>query len=360
VVVAEASGSTPAVDPKDFSWVAPVDVWLTPLLNGHVLMPRDVSEPAEAAARPRRIVVVGDVITDIVAMLASPLAGGSDTPAEIRVTGGGQAANTAAWLAWQGEPVTLVASVGDDEPGRVWLAELTGLGVHCATRRQRHEPTGTAIVLVRGESRTMITQRGANLRLAAEDIDAALAGAPGCRHLHLSGYLLLDAASRGAGLRALAVARERGLTVSVDAASAGPLRDAGGAAFLSWVRGADLLLANVDEAAVLSGGRPAEPAALALALTVAARNVVVKLGAAGAVWAVADAAAGGTGSVVTSAAPPARMVDPTGAGDAFAAGLLAAWLAGAGVRAALERGNRLGALAVSTMGARPAAGGDGS
>jgi sugar/nucleoside kinase (ribokinase family) len=310
----------------------------------------------------RQVVVVGDVITDIIVMPQAPVASGSDTPAQIRVIGGGQAANTAAWLAWLGAPVTLVASVGDDEFGRARLAELAGLGVRCAVPRCPLEPTGTAIVLVHGENRTMITQRGANRRLAAQDVDAALAEALDCAHLHLSGYPLLDAASRGAGLRALAAARERGMTVSVDAASERPLREAGPAAFLSWVDGVDLLVANLDEAAVLAGGQPATPATpagLALALTSTARNVVVKLGAAGAVWAVADGAAGGTGSVVTAAAaPPVRMVDPTGAGDAFAAGLLAAWLAGAGVRAALERGNRLGALAVSAMGARPAAGGN--
>ena len=56
----------------------------------------------------------------------------------------------------------------------------------------------------------MITDRGANLLLDPADVDAALAAAPDARHLHLSGYTLLDAGSRGAGLRALAAAREQG------------------------------------------------------------------------------------------------------------------------------------------------------
>ncbi|MFD0823498.1 PfkB family carbohydrate kinase, partial [Micromonospora zhanjiangensis] len=59
-----------------------------------------------------RIVVVGDVVTDVLAVLAGPLVTGSDTRADIRLTGGGQAANTAAWLARLGAPVTLVGAVG--------------------------------------------------------------------------------------------------------------------------------------------------------------------------------------------------------------------------------------------------------
>lgn len=283
--------------------------------------------------------------TDLIAVLHSRLTAGSDTPAGIRLTGGGQAANTAAWLAWQGHRVTLIAAVGDDEPGQARLAELTGIGVRCAVRRCSRAPTGTVIVLVEGGDRTMITQRGANLSLTAEDVDAALLAAPDHRHLHLSAYPLLDEASRGAGLRALALARERRMSVSVDAASAQPLRRAGPDAFLGWVRGIDLLLANADEAAVLTGGEDAEPAARALTAT--ARNVIVKLGPAGALW------AGPDGSLVRSPAPRALVADPTGAGDAFAAGVLAAWVAGVSPREALGRAVRLGATAAAAVGARP-------
>jgi ribokinase len=295
---------------------------------------------------PSRIVVVGDVITDVLAVLAAPLAAGSDTPATIRSSGGGQAANTAAWLAAQGVAVTLVGAVGDDDAGRARVAELEGCGVGCAVERHPGCATGTVIVLTADGERTMVSERGANLRLSAEHVDRALAGAPDARHLHLSAYTLLDAASRGAGLRALAAARERGLTTSVDAASAAPLRRVGAAAFLAWVRDVDLLLVNADEAGVLAGGM--DPAAQARVLSASARRVVVKRGAAGAVWV--------DRSATVSVAPARRVavVDVTGAGDAFAAGLLAAWLDGASPEAALARAGDLGALAVSTIGARPA------
>ncbi|TDB69809.1 carbohydrate kinase family protein, partial [Micromonospora sp. KC723] len=223
--------------------------------------------------RPSRVVVVGDLITDVVAVLAGPLATGSDTGAAIRVVGGGQAANTAAWIAAQGAPVTLVGAVGDDDAGRDRVAELERVGVECAVEVHRGVPTGTVIVLATGDERTMVTERGANLRLTTGHVERALA-APDAAHLHLSGYPLLDAASRPAGLAALAAARARGLTTSVDAASAAPLRRAGAAAFLSWVRDVDLLLVNADEAGVLAGGL--DPEAQARALSVSARRVVVK------------------------------------------------------------------------------------
>ncbi|WP_433533431.1 carbohydrate kinase family protein [Micromonospora sp. CA-263727] len=290
--------------------------------------------------------VVGDVITDVLAVLAAPLAAGSDTPAAIRLTGGGQAANTASWLAAQGVPVTLVGAVGRDAAGEDRIAELTAAGVDCAVERIAGCATGTVIVLAAGDERTMITERGANVRLRPGHVDAALAGAPDAAHLHLSGYTLLDADSRPAGLHALAAARERGLTTSVDAASAAPLRAVGAAAFLSWVREVDLLLVNTDEATVLAGGL--DPAAQGRALVAVARQVVVKRGGAGATW--VDRA----GTRATSPARRVAVIDVTGAGDAFAAGLLAAGLAGATPEAALERATDLGAAAVSQIGARPA------
>jgi sugar/nucleoside kinase (ribokinase family) len=118
---------------------------------------------------------------------------------------------------------------------------------------------------------------------------------------------------------------------SVDAASAAPLRRVG-PAFLDWLAGVDLLLANADEAAVLG---PARVGAL-----------VVKRGELGATWTAGD-------ETITVPAPPVAVVDTTGAGDAFAAGLLAARLRGESVEAALTAAVALGSRAVGQLGARP-------
>jgi sugar/nucleoside kinase (ribokinase family) len=283
-----------------------------------------------------RIVVVGDVMTDVLAVHGSPVDTGTDTEAHIELTGGGSAANTAAWLADLGVPVTLVSVVGTDPAGTARLDELRSAGVHCAIRRTREAPTGTVVVLSRAGERSMLADRGANATVSTVDIDTALAEAPDATHLHLSGYVLLDDRSRAAGRYALRAAQERGLSTSVDAASAGPLRRMGGELFLAWVRGIDLLLANADEALEL----PAE-------LADHVRYSVIKRGAEGAVWSARDEPR------VEVPAEPAHVVDVTGAGDAFAAGLLTSWCAGAGPEDALRAGAHLGARAVSTPGARP-------
>ena len=290
---------------------------------------------------PGRVIVVGDIVTDVLAVYSGPLATGTDTAAAIALTAGGSAANTAAWLAHAGTPVTLVGVVGADAAGADRVAELAAAGVDCAVRRADGAATGTVVVLSESGERTMLCDRGANALLSTVDIEAALDGAAGAVHLHLSGYALFDEASRAAGRYALSEARRRGLTTSVDAASAGPLRRVGAEAFLDWVHGVDLLLANADEAVALAG--TADPAEL----TGSARQVVVKRGAEGAGW-----AAAGTGTRWI-AAQPATALDVTGAGDAFAAGLLSAWLAGAEPADALRAGARLGARAVSRTGARP-------
>lgn len=302
--------------------------------------------------RPRagqRVLVVGDLVTDVVAVTDRPPAVGTDTPARIRITGGGQAANTAAWLATLGVPVTLVAAVGDDPVGRQRCAELATLGVDCAVRRVPGVATGTLVVLATGAERSMLADRGASDHLRPVDVARALADRPDTGHLHLSGYALLGAGSRAAARQALALAAGDGLTTSVDAASAAPLRQVGAATFRQWVRGVDLLLANQDEATVLAGasgaGRTGDP------LRGLAGAVVVKRGPAGAVW---RDRAGGAVEAPAVELDPATVVDPTGAGDAFAAGLLAAWLAGADPAAALRAAARAGAAAVVNPGARPA------
>ncbi|GIF18388.1 sugar/nucleoside kinase (ribokinase family) [Actinoplanes tereljensis] len=289
------------------------------------------------------MIVVGDLVTDVLVEHSGPIQIGSDTNASITVRGGGQAANTAAWLAHAGVPVTLVAAVGDDPAGRDRVAELVAAGVRCAVRAHVGAPTGSVVVLAGPDERTMITDRGASLLLEPADVVAAITAST-ARHLHLSGYPLLHDGSRAAGLAALAAASDRGMTTSVDAASAAPLRSVGAEAFLTWVRGTDLLLCNADEADVLAG--PGSAAAQADRLAATVRNVVVKQGAAGACWA-------GDGQIWRGRSTRVPMKDPTGAGDAFAAGLIASWCSGGTPQAALAAGAALGAEAVAKVGARP-------
>jgi ribokinase len=286
-----------------------------------------------------RIVVLGDVMLDVVARVEGPLAPGSDAPARIELLGGGSGANVAAWLASAGADAVLVGAVGDDARGRAARAELEAGGVEARLAVDGERATGTCIVLVApGGERTMVPDAGANAGLEPSDLpDDAFA--PG-GHLHVAGYALLRDGSRGAALAAIERARARGMSVSIDPSSAALLS----AAFLDLAAGADLLLPNVDEATALTGEAGPERAAARLAERVP--EVVVTLGPAGALW---------TDGVDVARAPaaPARVVDSTGAGDAFAAGQLAARTAGAPPEEALAAGCRLAAAAVATSGARP-------
>ncbi|RST21649.1 sugar kinase, partial [Streptomyces sp. WAC04770] len=121
--------------------------------------------------------------------------------------------------------------------------------------------TATVIALVDAAAeRTFLTDSGAVLRLTAEDFAPPMLDGMGW--LHLSGYLLFAATSRAAARLALETARERGIPVSVDPASAGFLAELGPKRFLEYAEGAELLLPNADEARLLTGvPEPAEAAA---------------------------------------------------------------------------------------------------
>ncbi len=290
-----------------------------------------------------RIYCLGDLMVDVLARLPGPLAIGTDTPAPITVLGGGSAANTAAWLAAVGATATFIGRIGADAHGRAQRDALAELGLDLALSVDPELPTGTCIVLVDGAGeRTMVPDTGANAALGAADVPTAAFRAG--EHLHVSGYALFGGA-RPAALHALAAARSTGMTVSVGAASAGPLRAAGARTFLDWVGSGTLLFANRDEAAVLTGR--SEPAAAAQTLARQVGTALVTCGADGAIH------SDGT-RTERVAAPAMEIVDSTGAGDAFAAGVLAALTRGAGWPEAVGDGQDLAAVACRTVGARPA------
>jgi ribokinase len=289
------------------------------------------------------VVVVGDLMSDVVAWASAPLAHASDTPAQITTHPGGGGANVAARLASLGVPTLLVSRIGNDPAGRAAVEDLRAGGVRTSVAVDPVRPTGTVVVIVEptGE-RTMLPDRGANAALAPADLPVEELRS--ATHLHLSGYTLLDPGSRAAGLVALEHAREAGVSVSVDPASAAPLEAAGARAFLDWVAHADVLLPNLEEAVVLTGARDPEAAAWALARD--GREVVITLGADGALW------SDGEQVVRARAAAAPAPIDSTGAGDAFTAGWLAARLDGAEPAEALAAANELAARALGGAGAR--------
>ncbi|MFF7067797.1 carbohydrate kinase family protein [Streptomyces pseudovenezuelae] len=293
------------------------------------------------------LLVVGDVITDVVARHRGPLAAGTDTAAAIRTVPGGAGANVACWAAARGggAEVRLLGRVGAD--AAAWHErELAACGVRPRLVVDPEAPTGTVICLVdtgQAAERTFLTDSGAALRLGPDDWSDALLD--GVARLHLSGYLLFSEPSRALVAVALESARARGVRVSLDPASAGFLREMGVDRFLSLVEGVDVLLPSRDEACLLTGLPDVADAAAKLSRQVPL--VVAKQGAHGALI----ARSGTVCAHVPAVAATPR--DTTGAGDAFTGAFLAALLAGATPEDAAAEGCRAGALAVERVGGRP-------
>jgi sugar/nucleoside kinase (ribokinase family) len=289
--------------------------------------------------RPKRVLVIGDVMTDISVVMSGPIVHGSDSRAAIRFAPGGSAATQAVWLARARLGVVFVGRVGAGDHA-TQSALLASEGVTPQLAADNELETGRLIALVdpTGE-RSFLTDRGANDALSPEDVpDSLIASAD---HIHISGYCLFAPSPRAAAISV--IRRAGGKPVSVDPGSAGFLREVGPPAFLDWAAGAQILFPNAEEAATLAGS--AEPEAQRECLTRRFPLVVVKRGGAGAeVWRGDE--------VFRAPAPAVEVVDTTGAGDAFAAAFLAAWLGGETIPDCLQRAVAAGSAAVGFLGAR--------
>jgi len=289
------------------------------------------------------LLVVGDVVTDVLALHNGPPKPGTDTEADIVVRPGGSAANTAAWAAALGGDVALLGRVGTDT-GDWHHSHLAAAGVRPYLRVDPDQPTAIIIVMVDASGeRTFLTNRGAARHLGPADWDDSLLDGVGI--LHVSGYTLFSAGGRELARTAIEAARRAGITVSVDPSSTGFLEDFGVARFLAETASADIFIPNSTEARLLTSA--ATPAEAALRLSEQYDLTVVKLGGEGAL------AVRRGQEPVRVAAESASVIDSTGAGDAFAAGFLTALLAGAEVPAAVAAACAAGARAVSHLGGRP-------
>jgi len=295
---------------------------------------------------PSRVVVVGDLVNDIVATPRHELRPDTDTSASIRPRPGGSGANTAAWLGSLGAAieVQLVAAVGyHDAESHARI--LRDQGVEARFQIEYGVPTGTIVIIVDGERRTMLTERGANALLdTAAVTDELLADA---QMLHISGYSILDGFGAAGARELIARARATGTCVGVNPGSVGYLADFGPERFLDAIAGADVIFPSLGEATLLSGESDVER--MLDVLGERFRVVVITQGSAGATGRERG------GASVHVPAPTVRLVDPTGAGDAFAAGFIHRWLLeGGGLKPALEEGALVAARAVLAVGGRPA------
>lgn len=303
-----------------------------------------VARPVSGA---RRIVVFGDVIDDVVVVPSGPIRHDTDTPSSIRQRAGGSAANAASWLGAQHAAVDFVGRVGASDVAR-HSEILAGYGVTPHLLGDPEHPTGAIVVIVEGNSRSMLTERGANDYLSADDVTDGLLDHASV--VHFTGYTIYHGEGHTDGhaavRRLFERAAARGVAVSVDPASAGSLADFGAARFLELINGAGLLFPNLDEGRALTGLE--DPLAIAAALGERFPLVALTLGADGVV------VAQRVREPVRIPVVESAIVDPTGAGDAFVAGFLASWTVDGDAVAAARAGAEVAAGAVTQVGGRPA------
>lgn len=282
-------------------------------------------------------VLLGDINVDLLLAIPAYPPEGGEAIANSQVQQlGGSATNTAIGLARMGMAARMIGRVGSDAVGDTALADMAGAGVDTNwISRDPAEPTQTNIVVVSASGeRTMFAYRGANARLAPGQIEPDVLEGAGM--VHLSGYSLLQSPQRDAAFKLASLAYTAGIPVSLDI-------PAGVAAEIAQqVRRFAPMLDTV-----LLGEADIDQMGFATANNIVAlgiRAVVVKRGAAGCLLVTAAAATSIPGLAVT-------VVDTTGAGDAMAAGIIAARLAGLAEDEACQLGATLGALTVGRVGA---------
>jgi fructokinase len=258
---------------------------------------------------------------------------------------GGSVANSCAVASALGARVAYLGKVADDALGKVFRSEIAAAGVHFPSLPlTAGAPTARCLILVTPDGqRTMNTFLGACVAFGEADVDAALIADSSV--LYLEGYLFdppaAQAAFRAAARAARAARRQVALSLS-DAFCVDRHR----AAFRALLEDVDILFANEAEICSLyeandfNDAMEAARGDVALAALTRSENGSFILR---------------DGETVMVAAEPARLVDTTGAGDAYAAGFLAAYTAGRSLDVCGRLGSLAAAEVISHYGARPVA-----
>jgi sugar/nucleoside kinase (ribokinase family) len=277
-----------------------------------------------------RIATLGDVLLDVVVLLSEPLAPGGDVRASSRAGAGGQAANVAAWAAELGAEARCIAKRADDPAAELVARELTARGVEIVGP-EREGTSGVVVSIVHAGERSLASDRGVAPSFAPGELDAAWLA---CDVLHLSGYALLREPIAATALLAARLARRQGARVSVDVAAWTEIRSYGPVRFRELLDevSPDVLFATEAEWELLGGAYLTAPVG------------VLKRGARGCTVFSEDAQ-------LDFAAVDAEVVDPTGAGDALAAGFLVGL--GGSLEDAARRGLDAAARCVAKVGSLP-------
>ena len=256
---------------------------------------------------------------------------------EFSLVSGGSASNTIHGLAKLGVETSFIGKVSNDEFGSIFEKDMLASSIHPILFRDEPQ-TGRAIALITPDSeRTFATYLGSAVRLAADELSVDLF--KGHDLFHVEGYLVQD---HDLIERSLVLAKEAGLTTSLDLASFNVVVENLG--FLQSIvsRYVDIVFANEEEARSFTG-LPAEESALKIAEM--CKIAVVKTGPKGSLVACGK-------DLLTIPPVDAKRVDTTGAGDLYASGFLYGYVNGLSLEKSAMAGTILAACVIEKIGAK--------
>ncbi len=289
------------------------------------------------------VVAIGDANVDLIAPVESfPSKGGEVSTDKLHKCAGGSAANLCVALARIGLNSRFIGRVGDDPFGHFLIDNFRKEKVDIS-QLQIDGKVGTGlqfIAITRDGERTMYGFRGANIYLAADEIN--MNPVKSSRIFHISGYALLRDPQRKTTIKILKVARGAGALVSLDVGVLPATRATN--RVCSILRCVDILFLGEREASALVGTSKPEKAARDL-LKFGPKIVALKLGRKGC-FILTEM------EKVRFPAFPIKVVDTTGAGDAFDAGFLTGVIEKWGLKRTARFANALGSISTTKIGAQ--------
>lgn len=289
------------------------------------------------------VLCVGDLVVDIITSPVTqiPLPGGSVITDSISIAPGGNSLNTAVALCRMGDQVSVGGSIGDDDLGKLLLQHLEGIGLDVKGVVEENGETTASTVIFRadGEDRRYIMDLGVGKNFTGRHLSQDLIPEDGV--VLVGGYLKLEAWDDHVLIEFLKEARrKKNKTVlnvclvqnsDVDVSRVVPL--------LEYI---DIFLPNEDEARIITGKSAIEDQAKML-LSSGAKNIVITRGDQG-----LYASNGKSGFYLS--AYEVNIVDPSGCGDCFTAGMIAGIRRDWDIIKTLKYGSASGALGATALG----------
>ena len=296
----------------------------------------------ETRSKPTKYLLIGDLCVDVfMQVVAYPAEGGDGTVQRMHQHTGGSAANTAITLAKLGSEPILLTHTGKD----IWAQQVlpvlqqAGVGVDHIQQVEGDQTGLTFLVVSEDAERTMFTYRGANRNLQPDEISESLFD--GVDGLHISSYACLTKPQSDAVNKAVEIARQRDVTISLDV-GVEPASQAGDL-LRNLLPSLSLMILGEPEAMTITDTSSLSEAITAL-LTAGVQRFALKLGKHGCRLISKH-------EDMTIPGFTVEAIDTTGAGDAFCAGMLHGITHQWSLAMSATFANALGALVTTRWGA---------